>query len=515
MHLCVSLNSSTLAEIREDFACAIAGGADLVELRLDYLKSGELERVSELESWLKQNGERLIVSFRPVDQGGLYEGDTADRINTLLWAGSFGARFVDFEYPYYCRSEQIAEKVRMMFAPGNEQNWDHLILSEHHLESRPPKLQNKYLDMSSTPAELIKLVWRARNVRDNFEAFDLLKSRTHNSVAFCVEPDGLPSRVIGKKLGASIAYCALRKGDETAPGQPTLDEMLTRYRWKSINEETGIYGLIGDPVAHSFSPHIHNAALAACKLNAVYLPFRVENDGFAFADFIRDVADRPWLDVRGFSVTTPHKHNAFLLTEEDLDPISRRTQAVNTLRFENGNIRGQNTDYQAALNWITRALGCELSELAERRFDVIGAGGFARSVVAGLRLIRAEVTVLNRTSERAEALAEAFDCAAGILDEQTALTGDVLINCTTVGMWPAVDRSPVKPEQINPECMVFDAVYNPPKTRLLADAESRGCQTVNGLELFVDQAALQFTALTGLEAPRALMHKTALAQAKG
>lgn len=514
MHLCVSLSSTSLAEIQEDYACAMADGADLVELRLDHLRPEALQRITELESWIKQHAEHLIISFRPIDQGGLYDGETAERISTLMWAGGLGPRFVDFEYAYFQRSPAIQGKVRLMAQPDADGKLRHLILSEHHFESRPPKLQKKFLDMSTTPAEVIKLVWRARNADDNFEAFDLLKSRARRCTAFCVEPDGVPSRVLGKKFGACVTYCALRKGHETAPGQPTLDEMINRYRWKSIDEHTAVYGLLGDPVAHSLSPAVHNAALAACNLNAVYLPFRVENDGFAFADFIRAVAERPWLDVRGFSVTAPHKHNAFLLTEENLDPISRRTGSVNTLRFEEGDVRGCNTDYQATLNWLTRALECDLPDLADLRFDVLGAGGFARSVVAGLRLVRAGVTIHNRTLAKASELAADFDCEARALQDSTMFEGDALINCTTVGMSSALDRSPVAAERIKPDSVVFDAIYNPPKTRLLADAEACGCRTFNGLDLFVDQAALQFTALTGYEAPRALMRKVGIDQLK-
>ena len=134
--------------------------------------------------------------------------------------------------------------------------------------------------------------------------------------------------------------------------------------------------------------------------------------------------------------------------------------------------------------------------------------------MAGLRLVRAAVTVHNRTVEKATELAEAFDCGAEVLDEKTKLTGDVLINCTTVGMWPSTDRAPVRPEQINPQSVVFDAIYNPVRTRLLVDAQACGCRTIGGLELFVNQAALQFTALTGFEAPRALMNKVAGAESK-
>ena len=182
LDLCVSLNCSTLTEIQQDFATAISGGADLVELRLDYLKPAELDRLTELEEWFGRNADRLIVSFRPVDQGGLHDGDTATRVSTLLWAGGLRPRYIDFEYACFARSDDMRDKARLMASAGDDNRWDRLILSEHHLEQRPPTLERKFLDMCATPAERLKLVWRARNANGNFKAFDLLKSQAAQAI---------------------------------------------------------------------------------------------------------------------------------------------------------------------------------------------------------------------------------------------------------------------------------------------------------------------------------------------
>lgn len=509
MYLCASLKSLTLVHLQSDFVRAVDDGADLVELRLDRLRPDELDRIRELEAWLRQNGSRLIITFRAADQGGSRHVDTAERAATLFWAAGLGVRFVDFESAHFACLTDLKDNLVL---PPHSPDVEHpsgLLLSEHHFDGRPPRLQNTFLQMTSTAADAIKLVWRARSVQDNFEAFDLLRSQSKPATVFCLGDDGQPSRILGKKFGNLITYCALREGDETAPGQPTLDEMLNLYRWRSINEATCVYGLIGDPVAHSLSPHVYNASFAACELDAVYLPFRVPGDGFAFADFIKAVCDRPWLDIGGFSVTTPHKQNAFLLVEDDLDPVCKRIGAVNTLRFDNGAISGANTDYQAALNWIARGLQCDLPALADKRFDVLGAGGFARAVVAALRLVRANVTIHNRTPDHARILAEAFTCQTTPLDASTRFRGNALINCTTVGMWPDVDRSPIDPHKINPKSVVFDAIYHPIQTRLLKDAHEQGCRTIGGLELFIEQAVMQFAVLTGRIAPREVIYEAA------
>lgn len=493
LHLCVSINPTTLEQLKIDFDEAVAAGADLVELRLDGLDPSELERISEIEPWLTSHAERLILTCRPEEQGGHYDGSISDRTDVLAWAGAQGPRFVDVEHASYRSSKTLRQRIELWAHASGSGRIAHLIHSAHHLEARPVALQKRFDELCAGPAEAIKLVWRAEDSRGDFEALDLLRSQKDKPASvFCADRDGLPSRILGRRFGNHITYCALRKGDETSPGQPTADELVNVYRWKKISSDTAVYGLVGDPVAHSLSPCVHNAAFDRYGINAVYVPFRVAEGALAFAEFMSEIAKRPWLDVRGLSVTTPHKEAACMLVESELDPVSKRIGSVNTLTFHGEHVSGANTDYQAAIDWIKRHLECDLGDLAGRRIDILGAGGFARSLVAALCLVRAEVCVYNRTLQRAQHLANQFACQAAELDDDTTLLAGVLVNCTSVGMWPEVEHSPIRCEQINDGSIVFDAIYNPRKTRLLADAEARGCRIVDGLELFVDQAAMQF-----------------------
>lgn len=508
MSLCTSLSSTTLTELREDYARARSAGSDLVELRLDYLQADQLEHLNELESWFAEHAVHLIVTFRPQDEGGHYAGDVQERLNALMWCAGFSPRWVDFEYNRYVQSPQIAEKLRLMGAPAERDRLARILLSVHHSET-PVKLISEFLELCRSPAETVKMVWPARDARDNFEALDMQKCADRPATVFCSGMAGLPSRILGRKAGAAITYCALDKGAETAPGQATLTDMLSGYRFKDINNDTQVYGVIGDPIAHSLSPAVHNAAFAHENINAVYLPFALGGDGHTFAEFVKGVAERAWLNVRGFSVTSPHKRNAWILTQDDLDPVTMRLEAINTLSFTRDNVRGDNTDYQGAIGWLQAGLGCELPGFADMKIDVLGAGGLARSIVAALRLLRAQVTVYNRTQEKAQRLADAFNCRAEILDSSTVLDADVIINCTTVGMFPNVYQSPVKPQSIQSGRTVFDAVYNPRQTQLLKDAAERQCKTIDGLELFIRQAGLQFTVWTTRVAPIDIMRQVA------
>lgn len=509
MALCVSLNSRTLQELRTGYAEAVARGADWVELRLDYLEPAERARLPELAEWVAAHGRRLIMTCRPRDQGGRYDGPEPERVSTLLEAAGMGAARVDVEAATFRDHPAVRARLESEPGPGDIRG---LILSEHHLEGRPGALSRRFLDLCDSPAEIIKLTWRGRDARDNLEALDLLRTSPRPAAVFCLGHDGLASRVLGRKFGAALTYCALGPGAEVAPGQPTLGELSDLYRWPEISPGTAVYGVLGDPVQHSLGPVVHNAAFTACGIDAVYLPFRLPGDGHMFAEFIQQIMERPWLDVRGLSVTAPHKRHAWLLTEADLGPLPRRVGAVNTLIFSEGGIAGDNTDLPATLQWLARGLDCELPGLAERRFDVLGAGGYARSVVAALRMLGAGVTVHNRTLDRAAALASEFGCSAAQLGPDTRLEGDVLVNCTAAGLNAAPGDGPVRPEQIRAGGTVFDATYNPRPSRLLIQAGQRGCRTIDGLDLFLEQAALQFAAWTSQEPPRPIMRAAALAR---
>jgi shikimate dehydrogenase len=261
------------------------------------------------------------------------------------------------------------------------------------------------------------------------------------------------------------------------------------------------------------SPAIHNAAFAAAGIDAVYVPLLIRPGAKNFDRFMDDAMHRPWLALRGLSVTLPHKENALAYVGgENCDELTRRIGAVNTITIsEDGRLTGANTDYAAAIDSLCRAMGITGKKLAGRAAAVLGAGGAARAIVAALVYHGANVTIYNRTVERARRLASEFNCRAAPLADAHAAEDEVFINCTSVGMHPNVAASPLEaiPSAAR---VIFDTIYNPIETRLLRDARAAGCKTVSGLDMFVDQAVGQFEAWTRAKAPREVMRSVVVDQ---
>ena len=533
---------------------ALRRGSEAVEIRLDRWEDGAAG-LAELAKALPAGG--WIAACRPTSEGGLFQGDTAERVALLLAAGRAGDGYIDFEFADWQRSANIRQKIRMAVADraGRGDGRLRLILSSHDFSGRPDDLAELAAAMGcERDIAGIKLAWTARDICDNFAAFDLLRgSRASSSVvdgfpglnpapdvpgllrateegagsgarggavgesrtggvptiALCMGEAGLPSRVLAKKFGALATYCARSAGDETAPGQVTLEQMLDCYRWAAIDEQTRFFGVIGDPVAHSMSPRLFNACFERENVNGVYLPLHVQADGDVLTRFLQGCQDRPWLDVGGFSVTVPHKQAAAAWVGDRIEPLARRIGAINTLVPGEDGLAGFNTDYAGALEAITATLACDRAALVDLRVDVLGAGGVARAIVAGLRDCGARVTLFNRSGDRAEALADEFDCdSRPWSDRHQPTEADLLINCTSLGMWPEVDATPVSADRFAKPLVVFDTVYNPTQTRLLREAAAAGCRTIDGLTMFVNQAALQWTLWTGQQtADKAFMRR--------
>lgn len=272
---------------------------------------------------------------------------------------------------------------------------------------------------------------------------------------------------------------------------------------RRIETSSRLCAVIGHPIAHSLSPAIHNAAFDALDLDFVYVAFDVRDVPGALAG-VRA------LGLRGLSVTLPHKVAVFdALDAARLDASALDTGAVNTVVNEDGVLRGYNTDGPGA----HRALVAAGVDPAEHPCVLIGAGGAARGIAFHLaRHGSPGITVLARRAQAADALAADLRAvtrvpiaAAGLGDEDVARAlapeGTLLIQTTPVGMHPQVDASPLAEGALRPDHVVFDIVYNPVRTRLLAFAEARGARTLGGAEMFVWQAAAQFTLWTGREAP--------------
>lgn len=508
--LCVPIMVESAEQALADAIAAKAAGADLVELRLDRF-------TDDREAAAKLVGNcplPTIVTIRPNWEGGEYDGNDSDRIALIEYLGTTcdGPAYFDVELAAYDRSANLRQKVGLVVDHEDQSRPTDtgLILSSHDFEKRPADLIRRVKAMTEHQAcRVVKLAWAARSLRDNLEAFEIIEQRNKPTIALCMGEHGLMSRILAKKFGALLTFAAIDQEHGTAPGQPTIDELKTLYRWDAINKDTQVFGVIGDPVGHSMSPAIHNAGFDEVNYDGVYLPMRIPPEYEHFKATVASFLDTPTLNFRGASVTIPHKHNLLRFVEEmkgEIEPLAAKIGAANTLTVrDDGSLYASNTDYAAALDSVCGAMGIQREGLANKRVAVIGAGGAARAVAFGFTHYGADVTTYNRTLEKAQELASASSSSAGPIDELANADFDILINCTPIGMHPNVDATPYdftnnQPATGTPR-VVFDTIYNPVETRFLREAKAAGCITVSGIEMFVRQAAAQFELWTGKTAP--------------
>ncbi|WP_417913477.1 shikimate dehydrogenase [Candidatus Electronema sp. TJ] len=265
-----------------------------------------------------------------------------------------------------------------------------------------------------------------------------------------------------------------------------------------INGSTELFGIIGNPVRHSLSPAMHNAAFASLGMNRVYVPMPVN-------DVAQAMSGLRSLGFRGASVTVPHKEAVIPFLDE-LDPVADKIGAVNTLLLRQDSegrtiVRGFNTDWLGA----NAALAAAQVELRGKRVVVAGAGGAAKAVGFGLIEAGAEVVITNRTAESGQELAQWLNSEFIALDDLPWLTADVFINTTSVGMEPNTEGIIIPPHLLSKFSAVMDIVYAPLETRLLNKAKTAGCRTVDGLAMLLHQGAEQFRIWTGVPAPEQVM----------
>jgi 3-dehydroquinate dehydratase / shikimate dehydrogenase len=526
--LCVPLTASTPEQMRADMRRAFAAGADIVELRLDMLAAIDAEAI--VRQLLRDKDGPVIVTCRIAGEGGRYAGNETDRARLFERLGLAGADCLDCEFAAYLASRTMQDKcdfsnftaagkceqraAEMEKLGQHEVQQLKLILSSHDFDKTPADLNSICNSIVAAPGNVVKVVGKASSILDNLSMLDAVRNTLAHkpTIGLCMGEPGLISRVLARKVGAWLTFAALETGAESAPGQVTIDEMKNLYRWDILNENTAVYGVIGNPVGHSMSPAIHNAAFAHCGINAVYLPLLIEPDYDTFAAFLDGCRRRPWLHLGGCSVTIPHKVNALRYVGRNVEELARRIGAVNTILIEDGTVRGLNTDYAGAIDAVTDALGCTREDLKGSRAAILGAGGAGRAIVAALCHYGCRLTLYNRTPEKARVLADEFDCQAAAWEDRCRLDADLVINTTSLGMHPKVEVSPLPAEALRPTMAVFDMVYNPIETRLLADARSAGCTTIDGATMFVNQAVAQFEAWTHREAPVDLMRQVVLSR---
>ncbi|MHC5082628.1 MAG: shikimate dehydrogenase [Planctomycetota bacterium] len=508
-YLAVSILATNEQTFADQLKQAIAAGAEAIEIRMDSLDNPCPEVATGLIAQGKKTKLPIIVTCRDKAEGGVAELQQSVRLSILRQAVIDGVDFIDVEFDSYKHPDVQS----VLNAELDEATGTRLILSAHNFVGPFADLNILYESILSLyPDAIPKIVYKARHINDCFAAFDLLTEADRPTICFCMGAAGQISRILAKKFGAFLTFASLDADSETAPGQVPIADMKNLYRWDDQNSETEIFGLIGNPVSHSVGPELFNTCFKQEDINAIYLPLLVEGDMDEFDAFMTNVTDRSKAGFGGFSVTIPHKTHALDYTNQHgdyTDNLAESIGAVNTLKIGfNGLVSAYNTDYSGAMDALTTAMEIDKHTLHKTKVAVLGAGGVARAVVAGLCDVGARVTVYNRTATKAHSLAKEFNCrAAGVeqLEAIDELDATVVVNCTSLGMHPDVETTPMPAEKVTPTMTVFDTVYNPLQTKLLADAQEAGATCVNGAEMFIRQAMAQHKIFVGTEGNQALM----------
>jgi len=515
--LAVPIAAENLDQARQQVKAALAAGAEMLELRTDYLEGLSVDLVKNLIAEVRAAASRsvpIIVTCRDQKQGGVRDYSARLRTDVLTGAVKAGADFIDFEYDNFLAIEH-QERIRVALSQSSK---GRLILSAHNFRTKFADIGRLYREILAVyPVAIPKLVYTADHISDSFEGFDLLRNTSGDRVVFCMGRAGLISRIIAKKQNSFVTFASIDDQSATAPGQLTIEQLKQLYRYDYINSETELFGVIADPVGHSLSPAIHNACFADKRMNKLYLPLLVGGGQQGFDLFLNGVLFRKWLGFAGFSVTIPHKQSALNYVRQKhgfIEPLAEKIGAVNTLVIgswamsDERRIRAYNTDYAAALDAVTSRLKIGRGDLNGLSVAVVGAGGVARAIVAGLSDAGSKIRIYNRTVEKAERLAAEFDCSFAPLDDLQSLDAKLVINCTSVGMHPNVDATPIPKECLRRGMTVFDTVYNPVQTLLLKQAKQKRLKTIDGLSMFINQALAQFRLFTGQTANADLMRRT-------
>ena len=493
--ICVPICVRRVEDLRGAVDLAAHAG-DAVELRLDYLEHPE-KALPIARELIDRIAKQIILTMRAPEQGGAGSHCYEERRNFWYRAKDLPKVLFDMESDLVTQSEEFSI------------DWNRVICSHHDFAGVPSDIDQLYERMVATPANIIKIAMHANDAIDCIPIFHLLE-RAHregrNIIAIAMGQAGIMTRILGPSRGSFLTYASVVEGSSTAPGQMTVKDLRELYRIDQIDRETRILGIIGNPVAHSLSPRIHNAAFAASNCDAVYVPIEV-HDPTAFMRRMAHPKTREidW-NLGGLSVTAPHK-STVIQCLDSIDVAAKDIGAVNTIVAEGDQLRGYNTDAAGFVSPLRNRFG----DLSGARCAVIGSGGAARAVLWSLRSAGAQTTLFARTRERANDLAKRFKAACGPGRPENFKGFDMVINATPMGTrGSTIDETAATAEQLRGVRLAYDLVYNPSETRFLREAREAGCDTLSGIEMLLAQAVEQFKLWKGSAPDQNVMRAAAL-----
>ena len=478
--VCVAVIASNPDELIEK-AENLARDNSFLELRLDYIPR-PATALARLREFMETHPHiTVIATCRRAAAGGKFQGSIAAQLEILAKAAAAGCQLLDIELQTAVRLKPVQlEKMRAKAA---------IVLSFHDFKATE-KLDETLKKMAAYPADFHKVVGTARSLYDNVTMMRFLERHhdDHALVGLCMGEQGIISRVLAVRAGSRFTFAAVTANEKTAPGQVTAQELRSTYRIDQVDAATKVFGVVGDPISHSLSPAIMNAALRRENVNGVFLPLHAKS----LKDLLACVREIP---IQGLAVTMPYKED-ILPFLDNTDPFTAKIGACNTVvRSQDGKLYGFNTDTSGVVRPLEQRM-----TLNDARVLVLGAGGAARAAVFGLRERGAQVFILNRSLPAAQKLARQAKARTVKRVDLKKLDFDVIINATPVGMGNNRE-SPLNADEIKAQ-YVFDMVYDPAETKLIQLARLRGAQVILGREMFVHQAARQFEIWTGKPAPR-------------
>ncbi|MBP1582989.1 MAG: type I 3-dehydroquinate dehydratase, partial [Victivallales bacterium] len=455
---------------------------EMCELRADFLKPEQLARAADFPS---QAGLPVILTLRRTSDGGRWEGDDDRRSQlfaTILQSAPVPFAYVDFEDDF--RRAELEELAR---SRGTK-----IIRSLHELHGTVENIVERACELKGSSDDITKIACQINHCSELARLFRETENFTGFPHIICGMGElGKATRILAVRTHSLLTFTSPAKTDPplSTLGHLTPATMVRTYRFRSLTAATQLYGVTGWPLEHSLSPELNNEAFAKDACPAVMVPLPAETAREAL-----DCAEA--LGIRGLAVTVPHKA-AMLPLMATLSPEARAVNAVNTVIMTINGWHGENTDIAGFRQALSTFLGRD--DLRSCRVAILGAGGAANAVAYAVASLGGEACIFNRTLEKAQALAEKYGFrAAPLASDQAKLLAEysqIIIQTTSVGLSSLGDnggcQDPIPFYAFRGDESVFDLIYSPPLTPLLARAQAAGCRISNGLGMLIAQAQEQ------------------------
>ncbi|MCZ6768988.1 MAG: type I 3-dehydroquinate dehydratase, partial [Acidobacteria bacterium] len=439
INLCLTLAESSFAALNRKIA-QYTEQVPYIEVRLDYLTEPQVPSVQP------DLGTDFIATCRPSREGGRYQGEEQDRLDLLQRAAHSGFSWVDLEHDVR-ESPALPSSTR-------------IVRSYHCFDHFPEDLPSRLQSMREKGGDVMKLAVSVTTTQQLTTLLEWMESalKATPCVILGMGDLGQPSRLLGGFLGNRWTYVAEDESSKVAPGQPTLKEAVECYQLSNWTSPPLFYGLLGNPIAHSLSPAIHNQLFQHYQLEQIYLPFLLDDVG-VWLDYI----EKSRLRFQGFSVTLPFKTDVLKVIQKKTSPVD----SLNTLAKRDSQWEGLNTDYPGFLHALKTH-----GSLKGKTALVLGNGGVAHTVVKALQDQGTEVTVVGRNRDKVSHFAKRYGCRYTLFSD-LPMAADLCVNATPVGQFPNIQDSPLANDQLNFE-LIYDLVYRPEQTQLLKLAGRRG-----------------------------------------